>query len=246
MPTFQPNTTGGWRLLRTMDGTADPDWLGELEDPDTAILLVGGTASDGNYDIDLVVSDSQGNAIETLQARFERAAAETNAEIATALLADAVTEFATYLIDTADDASAEIRLTFDPAYNYTLSLTAPGSGSITPDPGLMFPITAGMSHGAMRGEGVPTRLSVVAIGIDDGALLGHEGTVDMQLVEMLPRVDRTGEIPIGRTTTADTPLGEVATFTMSGAKRWTIRVTDPTNLNAGLTDVEIWYRIERT
>lgn len=248
---MNPSTRGGWKLLRETGVTADPDWLGEITDPDTLIFTVGGTTGDGVYSITFAITRKNGDPVETVVASFDRSDSETDAEIATALIADAVTELNTdrhnYLIATADNASGEGRLTLDPEFNYAITFIDPGSATITA-PHTSFPITAGMPYDNHRGEGMATKLTVVVLPLDGGVeQAAGSGTWDLELIEMLPRVDRTSETVIKRAATVnDHPLRLVYSFSVSGMKRWTLRLSDPTSLPSGNDETQIWYRTERT
>lgn len=91
---------------------------------------VGGTASDGTYSLS-VVDDFTGAVVGV--ASFERASAEDNDAIATALRAawDAVPALAA-ISDPAAGSGAEIDITYDGLGNsYTITGVAPGSGTLT-------------------------------------------------------------------------------------------------------------------
>lgn len=106
-------------------------------------------------------------------------------------------------------------------------------------------LTKPISHARTRDLGVPTKVAVVVVALDAAEdPLGHTGTVDLQAIEMLRR-DPDSEIPIGRAAETGVNVGDVQTFELNGARRFTVRITAPTSLDANMDSLEVWYRIER-
>lgn len=108
--------------------------------------------------------------------------------------------------------------------------------------------TASMSFAVTRGGGDPTRLSVVVLALNGGALASPgSGTFDLELVEVVPRsVDPVGGVPISRGgVVQDVPLAQVQTWQVSGMAEFSVRLSGGASLPT-LDAVEVWYRVERT
>jgi hypothetical protein len=236
----------GWKLLRALNSDGDdPDWLGDLLDPDTMLLTVGGTASDGLYEVTFTSADGSIVVVSS----FDRQAGESNAEIGTALAAEIATDMASYISSATSD-TAVISAVWGRADEalipkFTVTLSAPGSGALSLAPGVTWPITAQLPYELMQNFGTATSVRVVAVAVDSsGDVLPHEGTANLTLVEMIRRPDGSF-VAVGDTAVA-ADIGSIDANTINGADRWTLRVDTIANESGSLDTLELWYRIQRS
>lgn len=101
-------------------------------------------------------------------------------------------------------------------------------------------------------EGSATKLDVAVVAVDSsGDAIAPAGTIDLELVELLPRFTGDPEllvesIPVSRGVEADVSLCSVVSWSVAGMGSFTIRTSSPTSLPGTLDTLEVWYRVQRT
>lgn len=256
------STFSDWKLLRIKDDTAnDPDWADTQVDPNSFLLTVGGTASNGNYTVNIVPVDPTRS---TVTNTFNRAGGETNAQIAdqveqllTADLAAGGT-LDDYLESATDDGAGVITVIVHPnAPPFTVTTSAPGAGTLTVSPDDTFPITRVGKF--FRGQlGDMSRLEVAFIPIDSsGNPLEDDNGMTFN-VEILDTIIRASQ-PIGirgapltsdtyavgvtsSTTSTAHAVNDKLTVEMNGSTRFGVRLDTLTNTPTGYDALEIWVR----
>lgn len=258
-----------WKRLRLKvdPSTDDDDWRAQQTTPNALDVLVGGTADDGDYTITLtgqIATRHGGMLTINTTVTFERAAAETSAQVATELeaLLDAATINAGSTITLASLGivasvdTATITIVFPPHAIVTVSGTAPGTATITFPVGTTVPITASAPLYGRAGEGGVNGVTVMLCQMDDAGatpLVPGTGTVSVQIVEIveIETVDadghraysyRYGGSAVTTLQTFNTPFE----CPVRGAKYWTLRILTDADLTAGTDSIEVIYRDSAT
>lgn len=105
---------------------------------------------------------------------------------------------------------------------------------------------------SMMGEGNPmTTVMVVVLGTTAARVPVDRasGTVDLQIVEVVPRDEpltggTVGDAVLVVDSAAVTavPLNRPVLFELNGARQWTVRITNDAALAGTVTQFEVWYR----
>lgn len=255
-----------WKRLRLKIGTGDdPDWRGTQTTPNYLTAEVGGTTTAGDYTITLVgkIYTRTGGALDVnFTASFTRAA-ETDAQIATGLVAD----FTTGTINagspvllstvgiTASVDTATITIVFPPNCDITASSTDPGSASITWALGQIMPITGSAPHYARAGASSVNGVVVQVSAMDDAGetlLDPEDGGTDQTFVIEALEVCTVERVVNGVTqyqqriasieTIAAAQLNTQYILQLRGAKYWTVRLLTFAENIANVDSYEVAYR----
>ncbi len=255
-----------WRLLRrkiavATDSTVDdPDWQGLNDNPNQLTAVVGGTTSDGVYSI--TVTWFVGKKIFTATGSFERAAAETDAQIAaeleTALDAATATDPLTgasvalsdYLTVSVD--TATLTLTpVDKTIPMWFSWVDPGTATILFAPDLQLPICAPAPFVAGDGKDQPNiiTISTHCLNASNVVLDPASSDFDIEVVE-IATVNVLGsdgnwttvERVVGSAVDTEVPVGCAYDLPISGSNAWTVRLLNVDALPATTTQLEVIYR----
>lgn len=247
-----------WRHLRTVPVSAlpDADWVADGIDPDTLVLTVGGTASDGEYSATFTRGATPGQL--NAAATFERDSGETDADIAEELedalgvLAKPVDQNGSegplhYLVRDISRSSAAISVVLQPYISQPFDMVtdAPGAGTLVANR-TQWPITAGLPTASGNNVGTPSFVEVALIPLDTNGLpVAPTGTVTATPIIMIPRpkseprdVARAGQsLVVG--------LGQIFEIPVNGADRWTVRLSGADSLPGSATHIRVEYRIAR-
>jgi hypothetical protein len=239
------------RLRHKTSLTDDIDWAGLNLEPDyTAQAIVGGTADDGEYIIDIAGTNAAGDPF-TFQALFDRQAAETSAQVAVALRADFTAELAGDLLGVISSTSidtATITMVIDPAATLTITATDPGTAVIT----ILYDsqVTATVATSFPGNLGPTTEIEVQTVALDVSGNILPRGSCTYSL-EGINVADRShprlgagaGADPAVGDTAAldDVPLNRWARIENNGG-RFTARLTNITSAPVGTVALEVIYR----
>lgn len=104
----------------------------------------------------------------------------------------------------------------------------------------------------MMGEGNPiTTVAIVVLGTTAARVPVDRasGTVDLQLVEVIPRTDSIlggtagdAELVVDSAAITGVPLNRVVLADLNGARQWTVRITNDAALAGTVTQFQVWYR----
>lgn len=241
-----------WKLMRRHSGTADdPDWAGLNVHPDLhATALVGGTASNGVYSIQVTGTDADGAAVD-FTASFTRAAAETSAQVADELNDDFQAALATTLARVFVSTSlstATITFVIVEGAELTFTVVDPGTATITMTYDGRVTRDVATSFPSQLGPTTQLALKVFARN-SSGVLLARSNcTFNLQLVDVFDRDHPTLGAGTGAAvgvsdTTAVTgaALNRPITVACNGG-RVTARLTTIANAPATTDNFEVWYR----
>jgi hypothetical protein len=258
-----------WRRLRLKvdPATDDDDWRALQTTPNAVDILVGGTADDGDYTITLtgqIATRHGGMLTISSTVTFDRAAAETSAQVAAELeaLLDAATINAGTSITLASLGivasvnSATITIVFPPHAIVTVTGSAPGTATITFPVGASVPITANAPLYGRAGEGGVNGVTCMLNQMDDAGatlLVPGSGTVSVQIIEIceIETVDSDGHRSYsyrygGSAVTTLQTFGTPFELPVRGAKYWTLRILTDAGLEAGTDSIEVIYRDSAT
>ncbi len=233
-----------WQLLRTKIGaTADPDWSALALHPNTFIVTIGGTASDGNYVTTInPVAPGASIVITTVRAAGTPA---TNALIAAAHAADITTLIATtlapYIVSAvAVGATVQVRVKHNaPPFTVQNSETT-ATGTIVTTPDNLWPIAASLSPNR---NGPMTQVELAFIQVDAAGVQlpdNNAATVSYQLVEAWTPgslVKVVGSAPV-----ATHPVQQKAIAPLHGAEALGVQIDAIATTATGYVAMEIWYR----
>jgi hypothetical protein len=235
---------GDWKRLRYIAGTtADPVWSALALHPNTGVYTVGGVAANGNYTI----------TIDGVAVTFNRAAGETNDQIATGWVAAAQALLQTTLrpyVESVSASGADIRIRYKSLYMqngerafWTVSTLAPGGATLGADPETRWPITAGLPSQRDNNErSTHLQLKFIQLDASDVPIADdNDATITFRVVEAhvpsdgYPRVGVSEEL-------ATHPVQEIATIPMNGAEDFGVQMSAVANTATGYATMEIWYR----
>lgn len=249
----------GDRLLRRKDGVLDdPDWAALALQPDVVLLEVGGTATVGDYSVQ-VVPDPDAEIPTPNLVSFTRVA-ETNDGIATGLVAAFVLElddtlaryYSAAVIATAAGLNFIALTLLADAPGHTLTLAAPAPGTLVATPDGYFPIAATMSNIKPVDAITRDQIAFAFVAVDSsGDVLPNDNTCTMtlQVVRVVERRSRYDGVdaparPGGVTSSVQFELHSIETelrIAFDGG-RFGVRISALANLPTSTKGIEVYYR----
>ena len=243
------------RLVRVKDDTsaADPArWA--YVDPESFLVTVGGTASDGNYVV-TIVPRYPPSGTTSFAITFTRAAAETNTAIGAGI--DAATDVLlavasssapfgsvlSHYIKSVSNSAGVVQFIGQPeAPEYTVTVTAPGTGTLTLSPDDIFPITFS-ALGFAPISGPRTDVEVLILPVDSsGVPLDPNGaTIDVTCLRVIDRGTGLAAGVGSAVTESALPIGDVARIPFNGG-RLGFLLSTITGTITGLDALEVWVR----
>lgn len=234
------------RVRRKLNTTADdPAWGTSQLDPRNLRITVGGTTTAGLYRITLTPEDTS---IAAINIDFTRAA-EDDTAIAAGLAAAANVLAATtgknFLRPSASTNSSAVLLLALAAGSppLTVSLTVPGSATMTPDHTGTLPVVA-------RGTGQRSlAITMVAVNSSGVPLAPGSGNANLQLLRVIGRTRPRGEGGPHNDTLApaieisDTVTGQalnVPWIVDEPVGLFTVRVDTDASMPVGISAIEVW------
>jgi hypothetical protein len=244
-----------WKRWRRKDDTADdPSWVSLFQDPNALTITVGGTTDDGVYSITVDPQDPRQPHLASVTNEFDRQAAETDAQIATALEALIAADIAAggSLFDYFSDSSVAgevITLVVKPtAPPFVITLVDPGTATLTIAPDDVFPITRQIvpHRGA---EKRVTALDVCFVPVDSSNVPVDDDnamTLTAQFVDQVTRATHWEPtlVTTVRASAESTGLSIQSSLRIPvhGSEAFGIRLSALTNTPTGYDALEVWYR----
>lgn len=253
------------RLRRKTDTTVDdPAWSANHYDPSALIANLGGTASDGDYEITIEPVDP---AVADIDITFNRAAGETNAQILDGLLVEAqalsrvpgpahsgdgeLQEYLDYVKLREDGSSLLFLAVKDSAPPFTVSMSAPGTGTLAPLPVDTWPICRTWSpYPKRQGTSNPTQIELIPVMVDSSGdpLPNGTATIDIRPVNVIERRLVTDDAQTqrrvlcgGAVETTGHPMGQPLRVPFNGGQ-FGVEISAVTNPHGSIVAVEVWAR----
>jgi hypothetical protein len=247
----RPSTVKWRRLRRKDDTTDDPTWIASMLSPNTILITIGGTASDGDYTFNVIAADPE---VGTIPATFERADGESNTEIATELAAviqGLITDgtLSSYLSAvTSSGAVVYATVSTDsPAFTTsTAETTATGTIVATPDD--TWPIARPLVHQrGMERRVVAVEMAFTPVSSADVALPDDNSmTLTVEVVEGIIRATHTSQGLNMAVTSSASVTGQSVRdkmrFEINGADLFGLRLTSLTNTPTSYDALEVWIK----
>lgn len=202
-----------WKFLRIkQDSVDDPDWLALNVDPDTyGTVVIGGTASDGDYIIHFDGTDAQGELVD-VDITFTREAAEANAAIASGLdtlLDAAIAAELEGILASSTLNSLTLTLVLEPGVNVRISTSeTTATGTITVTAGGDGKVCRQLPGALTQGDGDRRRVECRIYAVDaDGDIVSRGTTASPTITTDVAGVDVVKDKTRASSLIADDTIG---------------------------------------